>query len=357
MNVGLRGENLIFLISQPRAGSTLLQRMLASHPEIHSVSEPWLSLHPFYALRARGYEAEYDAFRAQQALKSFIGTLPSGEDDYLEGVRRMYAYLYGRAAESSGKKFFLDKTPRYYLIISDLYRAFPNARFIVLLRHPIAVLCSMFNTWAKHDWSSFYTLRHDLVSAPRLLVEGINLLDKAGIVVRYEQLVVQPDNEAKRLCKQLGIEFVPDIVEYNQHQDLQRWDLGDQETIYKHTRPAPQNADRWLGDLAVPQVWRLASDYLHRLGRETMEQMGYSYHETLQILNDYRPPLMQRWLTLSLDLMLQKRAGFLKKWGRRVSILNEASRRGGMRVATNMLVRKLRAGFSPDVGQNESIME
>lgn len=43
---GGEGENLIFLISQPRAGSTMLQKVLGSHPEIHTVSEPWVALPP-----------------------------------------------------------------------------------------------------------------------------------------------------------------------------------------------------------------------------------------------------------------------------------------------------------------------
>ena len=106
------GDNLIFLISQPRAGSTLLQRMLATHPEIYTTSEPWLMLHPLYALRPEGYEAEYNADWAQSAVRDFLQALPGGEDEYLEGVRRMYTYLYERAFAGSGKRYFLDKTPR-----------------------------------------------------------------------------------------------------------------------------------------------------------------------------------------------------------------------------------------------------
>ena len=54
-------KNLIFLISQPRAGSTLTQRILGSHQDIHTISEPWIMLHPFYALRDKGCQMEYSA--------------------------------------------------------------------------------------------------------------------------------------------------------------------------------------------------------------------------------------------------------------------------------------------------------
>lgn len=70
-------NNLIFLISQPRAGSTMLQQMLGSHPDIHT-SEPWLMLHPLYALKSDGYQAEYDTRLAQEAMGSFVQTLPDG---------------------------------------------------------------------------------------------------------------------------------------------------------------------------------------------------------------------------------------------------------------------------------------
>ena len=35
---------LVFLLSLPRSGSTLLQRLLAAHPQVHTVAEPWLML-------------------------------------------------------------------------------------------------------------------------------------------------------------------------------------------------------------------------------------------------------------------------------------------------------------------------
>ena len=170
----LQGKNLIFLISQPRAGSTLTQRMLGSHCEIHTVSEPWLMLHPLYALRPEGYEVEYNAEWARNAVQGFVDELPDGKEAYFNGLRRMYSYLYNCAATSSGKRYFLDKTPRYYFIISELYKTFPEARFIILLRNPLAVLCSIINTWTQDDWFKLYLYKQDLLEAPARLIEGIN---------------------------------------------------------------------------------------------------------------------------------------------------------------------------------------
>lgn len=51
-------SNLIFLISQPRSGSTLLQKLIATSNQIDTLQEPWLMLHPLYALKDHGNQYE-----------------------------------------------------------------------------------------------------------------------------------------------------------------------------------------------------------------------------------------------------------------------------------------------------------
>ena len=87
-------SNLIFLISQPRAGSTLTQRILGTHREIYTVSEPWIMLHPLYAMRRDGYQAEYSIQNSQRALDNFLNLHPEGEDAYFQAVRQMILPLY-----------------------------------------------------------------------------------------------------------------------------------------------------------------------------------------------------------------------------------------------------------------------
>jgi hypothetical protein len=127
-------KNLIFLISQPRAGSTLTQRILGSHREIYTVSEPWIMLHPLYALRRDGHQAEYSVQNSQKALDNFLNLHPEGKEAYFQAVRQMSLNLYEGLLRGSDKKYFLDKTPRYYYILPDLYRTFPDAKYILLIR-------------------------------------------------------------------------------------------------------------------------------------------------------------------------------------------------------------------------------
>lgn len=277
MSVGLAGQNLIFLISQPRAGSTLLQRMLGAHPDVHTTSEPWIALHPVMALRDGGMSAVYDHGLARSATLDFLSGLPHGEATYVDAVRQMLLVLYDAALDSSGKRVFLDKTPRYYFIVSELARIFPGARFVLLIRNPLAVLSSILETWVRTPSASGLNgFWHDLLTAPRHLVDGAVALGGAATVVRYESLVRTPDVEMRRLCDRLGIAFLPEMVEYGSDADAARWALGDQGLVYDERWPVGGRVDRWSEVLRRFPNWHaLGHVYLECLGASLCHRLGY----------------------------------------------------------------------------------
>jgi Sulfotransferase family len=296
------GSSLVFLISQPRAGSTLLQRVLAGHPQIHSAGETWLMLPPLYALREAGQGAAYNGFLAQRALRLFLATLPDGPASYREGLRCMAEHVYTEAARGAGKPLFLDKTPRYYLVLPELRDVFPEARFVVLLRHPVAVLHSICETWVRPDWLSAIRFAQDIALAPRLLASGIAELGRAARVVHYERFVAEPEAETRRLCEELGIAFHPPMLRYADSA-LPRWELGDQK-IYAHGAPVAGGAARWKAALAEPQFWRLARDHVSALGPETLAALGYPQPEIAALLEETRPARSRLAFTFSLDEVL-----------------------------------------------------
>jgi hypothetical protein len=334
------GDNLIFLISQPRGGSTLLQRILASHGDVHSVSEPWLMLHPIYALRSEGYQAEYGEGFAQPALNKFLQELSGGKEEYYEGLRRMYTYLYERALETSGKKYFLDKTPRYFFVIPELYQIFPKAHYIILLRNPLAVMASTLNTWVGTNWISFYHHKPDLIYAPNLLLKGIKVLGEQATVIQYEDLVKSPETEIKRICDKLEIPYATEMIEYGRS-DLPHWQYGDQEDLYKHTEPVSQNIEKWVSGLRVPQVWRLSSDLLNYLGKEIIEQMGYSYQELTETLETTKPSPHRLWFTFSLSWLLEKKQEERRAWERSMLRLIGSLQRKGLSGVAKVAFKKL----------------
>ncbi|MGD0667627.1 MAG: sulfotransferase [Bryobacteraceae bacterium] len=273
------GENLIFVISQPRAGSTMLQRVLSAHPEIHTVSEPWIALHPLFALRTAGIAADYNSDLARTATRDFLGRLPEGEEAYWEGVRRMLTHLYGRALGEAGKRIFLDKTPRYYFVIPELRRVFPRARFLFLLRNPLAVLSSILETWVRTDSAlDLRNFRHDLMAAPALLLAGIRSFGPTATVARYEELTAEPEKAVRRLCSEIGIGFYPEMIEYGAAAGGEQWQFGDQGVVYRENRPMPGYAERWRSVLKQSPAWEgWARCYLEALGPDLVRDLGYDY--------------------------------------------------------------------------------
>lgn len=296
-------KNLIFLISQPRAGSTLTQRVLGSHQEIHTVSEPWIMLHPLYALRGDGYQTEYSVQNSKKALDSFLGLYPEGEDAYVRGVRQMYLNLYGGLLQGSEKKFFLDKTPRYYHILPELYRTFPEAKYIFLLRNPLAILCSIFKTFIQDCWWRIQYYQSDLLKAPSLIARGIPEFQDKCTVLRYEDLLVNPEKEVKTICNFLNVSFDPEIIRYGQSCDS-KWLFGDPSLVYQEKKPLLENCDRWQQQLQNPIIWQSASNYLEFLGEELLTCLGYSYAELQEVLERQKPnyevvlpPALQEFFT------------------------------------------------------------
>lgn len=309
-----QGENLIFLISQPRAGSTLLQRILENHSEVHTAAEPWIMLHPLYALRAHGYNAEYNAAWSRLAVNDFIQLLPEGKETYYRALRQTYAQLYQALLENSGKRYFLDKTPRYYHIIPELYQVFPKAKFIILIRNPVAVLCSIINTWIKESWSHLRKYQHDLIQAPQLLLEGAQLISSENcLVVSYENLLTSPEKQVEEICQFLEIPFSEQMIHYG---NVEKKGFGYQEQrqdLHLSGLPQAQNLDRWISDLRDPQIWRVVNDYVELLGAELLDRMGYQYEELKQITVKYKPYSFNTWNVLPLQYFLSPPRGY-QKW-------------------------------------------
>ncbi len=329
MSIELDGRHLIFLISQPRAGSTLLQRMLKNHPNIHTTAEPWTLLHPVYGLRENGHEAEYNAQSAWEAVDDFIQQLPHQRTSYLEGLRLMHTHLYNSMIEGTGKTYFLDKTPRYYHIIPELYEIFPEATFIILLRNPLAVACSVMDTWIKDSWFKFHKYRADLLEAPHHLLDGIALLGDRCLTVHYEQLLSNPDEELQKITQHIGIEFIPDLLHYNLPQSLQvnsssdesqEKSLGrspsvqlappkssqgfgyrDQSNVFHQGKPDKENVNKWVHHLKHAQRWRVLQDYYEALGDETIRKMGTCPDTLKSLIDAHRPSPFQRALTFPLQ--------------------------------------------------------
>src|SRR4051794_18869495 len=115
----------VFIFSPPRAGSTLVQRVLASHEGVATASEPWILLPLLAPLRDDLPASSQRDALVSGALTDFLDVLPGGRRDYLEAVSAAAARLYAAAA-GSDSGWFVDKTPLYHLVVDEVIEAFPN---------------------------------------------------------------------------------------------------------------------------------------------------------------------------------------------------------------------------------------
>lgn len=267
---------LIYLISQPRAGSTLLQRVLSGHTDVHTLAEPWVMLHPIYALKKQGVQTAYNAILARDALDDFMEALPNGRRDYVKAMRAMATSLYRDALTGSGAQHFLDKTPRYYNIIPELKEILPDAKVILLLRNPLAVLSSVLQTWVGKNWQRLQLHREDLLRAPALLVEGLQQLQGQAIVMHYEQFVASPEAELTKLCAALDLPFEAHMLQYGLHAPP-KGRMGDPVGVKRHDRPVQDSLAKWKETFSYPTYRLLAEIMLTLVGREVIDKMGYNY--------------------------------------------------------------------------------
>lgn len=316
------GENLIFEFCTPRSGSTMLQQMLASHSEIHTLASPWIMNSLMYGfrkdngLRPIGIDAEYDALIANQNVGMFLKKLPGGVSVYYEAIRLAALHMYGKALHGTGKKYFIDRNIRYYFFIPEMIRTFPNAKFIVLIRNPIAVFTGVVKKWIKDaDWKTFRNYYSDITRSHRYILDAINNCGDRIAVVRYEEMAVNPEKVLKELCQKIEICFEDSMVNYGQRiKNMSGFDIvgtGDVTTLCKHSSPVSKYIDNWPEFLDTSQKVYFAKCWLEDVGREVYEGLGYSYDETMKILNTKQMnenEIYASWdLVSDIELSLEKR--------------------------------------------------
>ncbi|WP_101758725.1 sulfotransferase [Oceanicoccus sp. KOV_DT_Chl] len=270
----------LFIFSQPRAGSTLLQKMLMAHPEMESIAEPWLLLPMLYATKADGLMAEYNQEASSQAISEFVESLPNKQDDYLAAIADWAQGLYEKGCKGR-PVYFIDKSPRYYLVLPEIIRAFPAAKFIFLFRNPLSVYSSILKTWCQGRFLYQHTFMQDINTAPVLLVEALNSISEdRRLHVNYEQLVLAPEQVLSDICEYLGLGYTEQMLKQYSVQDL-RGSLGDKWGNKQYSGVASASIEKWITSFDSWYRVKVAQAYIERLGDDTLSAMGYSKNKLL----------------------------------------------------------------------------
>ncbi|MFK4104612.1 sulfotransferase family protein [Streptomyces sp. NPDC019531] len=220
-------ESPVFVLSSVRSGSTLLRVLLNSHSRIRAPHE--MHLRTLHVELSRDFSSE-----AMKALE-----LDKQELEHVLWDRVLHLEL-----ARSGKDVIADKTPANTLIWPRLHRCWPNAKYIVLLRHPGAVITSLTSRRTDPDHEA---IRAEVLEYAEKLEEARQALDCH--VITYEDLTAEPERATRALCDYLGLPWESAMLDYGSkdHGDF-RPQLGDWSSTIKSgriqpARPADPNAE------------------------------------------------------------------------------------------------------------------
>lgn len=269
----------VFILSLPRSGSTMLQRELARHPEIATVSEPWFLLGLLPPGDADLSGSTYGRRVYRQAVEDVIAALPGGRDDWNAVMRSAASDLYERLAEAQGggARYFIDKTPRYALAPEAIHAMFPDAPLIVLWRNPLAIAASMISTYSYGRWNLYRFVQDFEIALPRLVafVEGN---PGSVLALRYEDLRPGSEPDLSRILEHLGLDEADGALIGNAANVALAGRLGDPTGGLNHTVPSLGD-DRWKAQFQNPLRRAWARRFLRRIGAERLSVMGYDLNE------------------------------------------------------------------------------
>ena len=274
-------DRLVFLIGSPRSGSTLLSRILGAHTAIFAPEEP----HLITPLAHLGFydsvdSAPYDPIIARAAARALVPALPRGEADYLDALRAYSDAIYnGLAAQESNATLVLDKTPAYSLSLDFLSRLYPEARYLVLTRHPLAIWSSFVDSFFDGDDAAAHAHNPLLERYVPAIARFLRTTRARVHRVDYEDLVQDPDASARQITDFLDIPFEPQMINYGAAPDARGSStrgLGDPTSVAQHSRPTTQSLAKWISAAAgQPDRVRLYREIVARLGDDDLEVWGY----------------------------------------------------------------------------------
>jgi hypothetical protein len=279
-----KNQPAVFLLSSPRAGSTLLRVMLARHPALFC--GPELHLLPFESMAQRHHLIQMLGYPwMEQGLVQTLAKLEQLTPEQAEQrvgqltaddlpIQEVYRLLQNRA----GDRLLVDKSPPYTFSPTCLLRAeafFDRPKYLFLVRHPCATTESFvrmrfhwligdhFGVWDDNPWLFAEKV---WAACNRNAIDFLrDLSPRRQYWLCYEDLVAHPDATMKEICDLLSVPFDPAVL--SPYQGINpTWELGDPNLLnYRGLDPT----------LATAWKKRPPPQQLSPFTREVASELGY----------------------------------------------------------------------------------
>jgi hypothetical protein len=280
---------MIFIVGAPRSGTTMLERILSAHSQVQGGPEPHL-ITPLAHLGIwdQVEKAPYDHILASEAQKLFVSQIQGGEESYYEACRAYCDLLYGRFLEAKGSRTYcLDKTPAYALVLPFLSKVYPDAAYIVLTRHPLAVFSSFANSFFDGNYQEAHEYNPVVERYVPALAAFLRDNSVSKLHVRYEDLVKAPEEWFEKICGHIGIPYEAEAIDYgSRKKEGEVTGLGDPIGVAQHSRPTTASVKKWAAELfSDPDKQAMAKKMIAAVNPDDLTACGYPLEELWKALD------------------------------------------------------------------------
>ncbi|MFT7132949.1 MAG: tetratricopeptide (TPR) repeat protein [Cyclobacteriaceae bacterium] len=240
---GYPAPDPIFIVGLPRAGSTLLEQILASHSQVDGTHE----LPNIGALAHR-----LDGRRMVDDTPQYPGRLVNLSAEQLRQFGE--AYISDTQIHRQGAPFFIDKMPNNFRHIGLIQLMLPNAKIIDARRHPMACCFSGF----KQLFATGQEFTYGLTEIGQYYRDYVELMDHWDDVlpgkvlrVQYEDVVADTETQVRRLLTFCGLPFESQCLTFFETQRSVRTPSSEQvrQPIYRSGLEQWRHFEPWLTPL------------------------------------------------------------------------------------------------------------
>jgi tetratricopeptide (TPR) repeat protein len=199
----------IFIVGMPRSGTSLVEQIIAAHPDVLGAGELKLGDRVLNGIRVGRVTIQTTKGDGIADPPPREMTLFERGHEYLQGIEQ----ITGRSAVR-----ITDKMPGNYMWLGLLAAVLPGARFIHCRRHPVASCLSQYKLYFGHEVPYSYDLR-DLGRAyvvyDELMSHWSNVVPPSRLIdVNYERVVQDVEGEARRLMEFLDLPWSPSCLAF-----------------------------------------------------------------------------------------------------------------------------------------------
>ncbi|MDH5694325.1 MAG: sulfotransferase [Gammaproteobacteria bacterium] len=245
-------QEIVFVLGAPRSGTTLLQRLIASHSAFFSIQAE-TGLFSWQNIFARDhFGLSHDENRM----------LFKGSKDIIDFFDQAVTLLSTRHA---GKRF-IEKTPQHVLHLSFLLKHFPTARFVHIVRDGRDCYCSAKShpdIPQRHSVEKFARYWRDCVQS------GLNHRNEPRLItIRYEDLASQAEAPLNTVMQHLGVELESAQLDATQYGSDSRAAL--QEFKRLSSAITPSTVGRWQEEMSSSE-----KDAFSKIAGTQLRAFGY----------------------------------------------------------------------------------